>query len=323
MHDPGQLRLLAMIEQHGSLTGAAHALRLSPAAVTQQVARAERDWEAPLVLRGPRGASLTPAGALLARHGRAVDEHTEAAAEGLDALLGRLSLRLRVGAFQAAALHLLPPALTALRHRHPQADVSVEDLLSERGPDEVAEGRLDLAVIASWSELPDPPPHVAVHHLLRDPMVVALPDDHPLATRKLRETPLQLAELQHEAWVVIVAGTAARDQFDQATQRAAFTPRIRFQTASYAVAQALVGTGIGVALVSRLAVTRTPGIVHRDLAPPQPHRELHAVTMADTSLTPLAGVFLTLLREVAQEITTGGDVSTARPARSTPPQPHD
>ncbi|MGW6405167.1 LysR family transcriptional regulator [Streptomyces sp. NPDC055134] len=316
MPDPGQLRLLALIERHGSLTGAAHALGLSPAAVTQQVARAERDWEAPLVLRGPRGASLTPAGALLARHGRAVDEQTEAAAEGLAALLGRLSLRLRVGAFQAAALHLLPPALTALRHRHPQADVSVEDLLSERGPDEVAEGRLDLAVIASWSEPPEPPAHVTVHPLLRDPMVVALPNDHPLAAPSLRDTPLRLAELRHEAWVVIVAGTAAREQFDRVAQRAGFTPRIRFQTASYAVAQALVGTGIGVALVSRLAISRLPGIVHRDLAQPRPHRELHAVTMADTSLTPLTEVFLTLLRDVAQEVTAGWDAPADRPDRA-------
>ncbi|MGW4231161.1 LysR family transcriptional regulator [Streptomyces sp. NPDC004980] len=303
MPDPGQLRLLAVIERHGSLTGAAHALGLSPAAVTQQVARAERDWKALLVLRGPRGASLTPAGALLARHGQVVAEQTDAAAGGLAALMGRLSLRLRVGAFQAAALHLLPPALTALRHRHPRADVSVEDLLSERGPDEVAEGRLDLAVIASWSKPPEPPPHVTVHPLLRDPMVVALPDDHPLAAPSLRDTPLRLTELRHEAWVVIVAGTAAREQFDRAAQRAGFTPRIRFQTASYAVAQALVGTGIGVALVSRLAASPLPGIVHRDLAQPRSHRELHVVTMTDTSLTPLTDVFLILLRDAAQEAT--------------------
>jgi DNA-binding transcriptional regulator YdaS (Cro superfamily) len=35
--DPGQLRLLALIERHGSLSAAATALGLTPAAVTQQV----------------------------------------------------------------------------------------------------------------------------------------------------------------------------------------------------------------------------------------------------------------------------------------------
>ncbi|WP_405717599.1 LysR family transcriptional regulator [Streptomyces sp. NBC_01537] len=304
MLDPGQLRLLALIERHGSLTGAAHALGLSPAAVTQQVTRAERHWGVPLVLRGPRGATLTAAGALLARHGRVIDQQLDQATAGLAALLGHLSLRLRVGAFQAAALHLLPPALTALRHQHPDADVSVEDLLSERGMEEIAAGRLDLAVIASWAALPDPRPEVTVHPLLIDPMVVVLPDDHPLAARHPRDTPLHLEELRGESWVTILAGHAAREQFDGATADAGFTPKIRFQTASYAVAQALVGTGIGVALVSRLALIHAPGTTHRELAHPQLHRRLHAVTATETSLTPLVDIFLTLLRDVAEDIAT-------------------
>lgn len=180
----------------------------------------------------------------------------------------------------------------------------MEDLLSERGMEEIAAGRLDLAVIASWAALPDPRPEVTVHPLLIDPMVVVLPDDHPLAARHPRDTPLHLEELRGESWVTILAGHAAREQFDGATADAGFTPKIRFQTASYAVAQALVGTGIGVALVSRLALIHAPGTTHRELAHPQLHRRLHAVTATETSLTPLVDIFLTLLRDVAEDIAT-------------------
>ncbi|MER6463281.1 LysR family transcriptional regulator [Streptomyces sp. NPDC001228] len=300
--DPERLRLLALIDRHGSLTGAAHALGVTPAAVTQQAARAERDAGVPLVVRGPRGASLTAAGALLAEHGRVIDEQTEQAGERLAALLGHLSLRLRVGAFLAAALHLLPPALTALRHRYPLADVSVEDLLSDRGVERVAAGGLDVAVIASWARPPEPPPHIAVHPLLRDPMVIVLPDDHPLATGSPADAPLRLEQLRDESWVTILAGHAAREQLDRAAAGAGFTPRIRFQTASYDVAQALVGTGIGVALVSRLALTPVRGATHRPLAEPVLHRDLHAVTRSDTALTPLADVFRTLLTDVADDL---------------------
>ncbi|WP_405385903.1 MULTISPECIES: LysR family transcriptional regulator [unclassified Streptomyces] len=52
MPGPGQLRLFAVVERHGSLTGAAHAFGLSPAAVTRQVARAERDRKALKVCPG-------------------------------------------------------------------------------------------------------------------------------------------------------------------------------------------------------------------------------------------------------------------------------
>ncbi|WP_433332198.1 LysR family transcriptional regulator [Spirillospora sp. CA-294931] len=295
--DPGQLRLLALIERHGSLSSAARALGLTPAAVTQQVARAERDAGAPLVRRGPRGATLTAAGALLAAHGRIIDEQSARADGGLAALLGRLSLRLRIGAFQAAALHLLPPALTALRHRHPDADLSVMDVASEHGVDEVASGRLDMAVIASWGAPIVAPPHVAVRELLLDPLVVVLPDDHPRA----RDAAVRLEHLRDEAWVTILAGHAARTQFDRAASEAGFTPRIRFQTQSYDVAQALVGTGFGVALVSRLALTHVPGTTHRELARPVLYRRVHAVTPSDATATPLVGAFLGLLGEVARE----------------------
>ncbi|GHE05100.1 LysR family transcriptional regulator [Streptomyces alanosinicus] len=305
--DPGQLRLLALIEEYGSLTAAAHALRLTPAAVTQQLARAERAWQVPLVRRGPRGATLTEAGALLAAHGRTVHTAAEQAAADMQVLLGHLSLRLRVGAFQAAALHLVPPALTALRHRHPDADVSVVDLISGRGLGEITAGRLDLAVVASWGPSPALPPHVRRHPLLHDPMVVVLPDDHPLAVATPPGRPLRLKQLSGEAWVGIVAGHAAREQLDRAAGEEGFTPRVRFETESFDIAQALVGAGSGVALVSRLALTGIPGTTHRGLLRPPLHREIQALTQADTTLTPLVEVFLGLLRDVARERTATWD----------------
>jgi hypothetical protein len=70
-----------------------------------------------------------------------------------------------------------------------------------------------------------------------------------------------------------------------------FTPKVRFHAESYDVAQALVGTCIGVTLVSRLARTGVPGTTHRELAQPRPHPQLHAVTQADTTLTLLVDAF--------------------------------
>ncbi|GIF63526.1 LysR family transcriptional regulator [Asanoa ishikariensis] len=297
--DPGQLRLLALIDRHGSLSAAAGALGITAAAVTQQVARTERACGASLVRRGPRGASLTSAGALLAAHGQVIDEQTREAGAGLAALLGELSLRLRIGGFQAAALRLLPPALTALRHRHPDADLSVVDIGSEEGIPLVAAGDLDLAVIAAWDEVLTAPEHVRLHPLLTDPMVVVLPEDHPLAAGT---GPLRLERLRDEAWVTIIAGHAARAQFDRATAAAGFTPRVRFQTASYDVAQALVGTGIGVALVSRLTLGLAPGTVHRELARGGLHRRIYAATLTDTTPTPLVDAFLHLLHDVVRDL---------------------
>ena len=138
-------------------------------------------------------------------------------------------------------------------------------------------------------------------------MVVVLPDDHPLAMEKPCGAELQLAELRNEAWVTLVSGHAAREQFDLAAARFGVKPKVRFQTESYDVAQALVGTGICVALVSRLALTRVPGTTCRPLGQPKLNRQLYAVTATDTRSTPLVDTFLELLRDVSGEIATGWD----------------
>ncbi len=126
---------------------------------------------------------------------------------------------------------------------------------------------------------------------------------HPLVTDHAGTPAVRLQHLRDEAWVTIRAGHAARAQFDRAAATAGFTPNVRFQTESYDVAQALVGTGIGVALVSRPALTHVPGTTHRALASPGLHRRLYAATPDDTALTPLVDTYLRLLHDVAADIT--------------------
>lgn len=297
--DPEQLRLLAFVRRTGSLAGAADLLEVTPAAVTQRLAKAERDWGTALVVRGPRGAVLTPAGEALAAYGDDVDRAVVDAHAAFDLLRGRASRRLRIGTFQAAALHLLPPALTALRHRHPDSDLSVVDVASVDAVEVVASGGLDLAVHASYGTPPAAVAGVTTYDLGRDPLVVVLPDDHRLAST---EEPLRLRQLRDETWVLIRAGHVAREQLDRAADAAGFTPTVRFETESYDVAQALVGTGIGVALVSRMALTHVAGTTYRPLVRPALHRGIHVSTPCDTSLTPLADAFVALLSEVAADL---------------------
>ncbi|GAB3066057.1 LysR family transcriptional regulator [Intrasporangium mesophilum] len=294
-----QLLLLALIEEHGTLSAAGEVLGLTPPAVSQRLGRAEAEWGARLVDRGPRGARLTPAGAALAGHGRRIEREVADALATFPAYRQGLVRRLRVGAFQAAALHLLPPAMTALRHQVSDVDLSVIDIQSSDAVDLVARGELDLAVLASWDAAPDPGPDLVLQTILEDPMVVAFADDHPLASKT---GPVSFAALADESWVVIRGGTAARQQFDRITREAGFEPRIRFETESYDVAQALVATGYGVALVSRMALRHDPGLTHRPLRHRNAHRTIHSLTPTAARAAPLASAFQELLVAAASDL---------------------
>ena len=299
--DPSQLRLLALIDAHGSLSGAAAELALTPAAVTAQVSRAEAAWGVPLVQRGPRGARLTEAGRVLARHGELVDDACVAARRDLDATIGATSTRLRIGTFSSAAIRLLPEAMTALRHRHPEGHLSVEEITSARAEELVTSGRLDVAVVATYDDEPAWPGWLSATRLLVDSLLVCLPAEHRLAqgepSRRVR-----LAQLRGEPWVAIMRGERARAQFDRAAAAVDLEPHVMFETEAYDVAQALVGTGLGAAVLTRLAVRAVPGAVHRELERPRLHRRLWALHLADTSLTPLVDDFVVLLSEVATEL---------------------
>lgn len=302
MLDPAMLRLLALIDATGSLAGAADELGITPAGVTQQVARLERQVGGPVVTRGPRGARLAPVGLALAEHGRRIDEATRAADRTLSRALGRMHDQLRVGAFPAAALHLVAPALTALRHRHAHPDLDLIDIESIRAGELVAADRLDIAVASAFDEVVPVSPELSAHHLLDDPLVLVLPAEHPVAQDTAPEEPVQLSRLHADAWIAILAGAAARRQFDRLAEQSGITPDIKFETGSYDVAQALVGTGVAITIVSRMSVRDLPGTTCRTIAADGAARRIEAITRPASPLTPLVEEFLGLLRDVADDL---------------------
>jgi molybdate transport repressor ModE-like protein len=299
---PAQLRLLAQIRSTGSLAGAARELGISAAAVTGQLRAAEHDWKVQLVIRGSRGAQLTPAGSALADLGDRIDAVCVDASQLLDAMLRSAAHRLRIGTFQSAAQHLLPAAVTALRHRHPECNLSISEIRSEMGLGLLASGALDVAVIAHYEPPLSAPSGIRVKELIADPLAVCLPDDHPLVTAHTQTRGLRLEQLRNEDWIVITVGGAARQTFDDAAAAEGFVPRVQFETSSYNVAQALVATGIGVALMDRLTIEPTPGATHRELIAPTLRRVIYAATTSEPALPDLQSEFVELLCQVSADL---------------------
>lgn len=245
---------------------------------------------------------MTDAGNLLATSGAVIDDLCGDAERRMRSQLPRLAARVRIGTFQSAAQHLLPPAVTALRHRQAEAVITIREINSEQGPDLVANGALDLAVVSDYRGRPMTPPGVAVHRLLEDPLVVCLPDDHPLVVSTEPHQPIRLTQLRHQNWIAILPGHPARIQFDAAAASASLDATVVMETENYNVAQSLVATGIANTLLSRLTVTTTPGATHRTLARPRLARGIYAITSQDTRHAPLVKTTLALLQDVANEL---------------------
>jgi DNA-binding transcriptional LysR family regulator len=289
-----QLALLVEIRRTGSLARAAATIAVSPPAVSQQLARLEKDVGAPLVERGARGARLTRLGERLADHGARVADELRRAEETAADFLGTHRNRLRVGAPASVTYRLLPDVLAAIRFRFPTAELSVVDILSDAGPTLVADGTLDVAVSASYGSLPAVDA-VTTHHVLADPMLVVLPDTHPRAVTDA----VDLADLTDDPWASGPPGRPSRIQLDVAAAERGFVPHVPFQTESYDVAQALTQAGVAVSLIPRLALTHPPGTRARPTTAGLV-RDIVAIVPASHEHVPLADVLLGHLIEVAQ-----------------------
>lgn len=299
-----RLNILREVVQRGSFSAAAEALAYTQSAVSQAVARLEAETGTSLLVRDRRGVRATAAGATLLQHADVILAQVQAAEDDLAAVLGVRGGRLRIASFPSAGSTLIPQAVAAFRHLHPDVELS----LGEGEPEEIAPrlraGEFDLALLF---EFPGEAQHfrgLAKTPLIHDPMWVALPVEHQLA----RKHNLALSDLHGEDWVQTSAHSACARHVVSVCREAGFEPRVSFESDDYDTVQGLVAAGVGVALIPRLALShRQPGLVVRKLAPENPVRRVFAATSIEPGVVPAAQVMLGILTHRAHEFVAMGE----------------
>ena len=138
-----QLRLIAALEDAGSVSAAAEALNLSQPAASRMMGELEGLFEAPLCERLARGVRLTPLGAALARHARTVlRQIAEAERELADLRVGNRGA-VAIGAVSGPAFDLMPAVVTRLREIAPEIELDVKIDSSNVLARDLLAGRLD------------------------------------------------------------------------------------------------------------------------------------------------------------------------------------
>src|SRR3712207_619554 len=147
MLDVKRLRVLREVAAQGSFSAAAQKLGYTQSAVSQQIAALEREAEATLIERNPRGIRLTDAGEALVRHADKILARLAEAEAELEAIAGLRGGRLRLATFPTAGATLVPRAIREFSQRHP----GVELTLAEADPIDslpmLRGGELDLALV--------------------------------------------------------------------------------------------------------------------------------------------------------------------------------
>lgn len=275
MIDLAALTSLRAVATHGSVVGAADALGFTPSAVSQQVKRLEKQVGVALLERVGRGVMLTGQGRRLVDDGSHLLADLEELESGLHRDAGRVAGRLRIAAFSTAMRGLVAPVVRDLLDRHPDLALT----LSEREPwetiDLVASGQQDLGIVHRWGDVPlHVPEHLVAVTIAHDVADVIVPRGHRLAGRDR----LSPHELLDESWVATPVGTICRQWLMRMHDGTGRAPRIAHVAVEFDSHLALVGAGLGIALVPRLGRRPLPDDVvaitaHR----PSPTREIAVV----------------------------------------------
>jgi DNA-binding transcriptional LysR family regulator len=298
-----RLHVFSEVARHGSFSAAADALSYTQSAVSQQIATLEAEAGLALLERRPRGVRLTNAGRALLEHADGILARLHAAEAELSAIAGLRGGQLRMASFPTAGATLMPVAIAQFRAEHP----AVELTLAEGEPEEIAPrlhaGEFDLALLFEFPDAADPLGESLTRsegltrvELLEDPLCLALPRAHPLASRR----ELRLGDLHGEAWVQTSLQSPCARHVVRACHAAGFEPNVSFQSDDYQTVQGLVAAGVGVAFIPALALAGVgEHIVVRTLSPAPPVRRVIAALPSDARRAPAAPAMLEVLREAA------------------------
>ena len=243
------LAALKAIAEEGSFGRAAARLGYTQSAVSQQIATLERVVGERLLERpgGPRPVSLTEAGQLLLRHAEAIVARLEAAQADLAALSNGAVGTLRVGTYQSVGARILPEVLRRFNAAWPGVSVRLTEFANDTELLGLVErGELDLTFVM----LPLLEGPFEAVELLRDPYVLVVPADSPLA--RGREAP----SLREVADLPLIGFRQCRSvlQVENHFRARGLSPDVVFRSDDNGTVQGLVAAGVGVAFVPRLTV---------------------------------------------------------------------
>jgi DNA-binding transcriptional LysR family regulator len=289
------LLALEAVAREGSFGRAASSLDYTQSAVSQQIAALERIVGARLVERpgGPRPVSLTEAGELLLRHAEAIVARLAAAQADLAALAQGTAGTLRVGTFQSVGQRILPELLRRFSRAWPRVEVRLTESASDEDLLELVErGELDL----TFADLPLTDGPFSSVQLMRDPYVLVVPVDSPLAHRDGPPTKSELAELD-------MIGYRQCRSLNQIEGTIPGGLRFVFRSDLNGTVQGLVGAGVGAALIPTLAFDPNDETVARiELGPRFPARLIAIAWHRDRYRTAAAHAFVDAAREVCAEL---------------------
>jgi DNA-binding transcriptional LysR family regulator len=239
-----QLRCFEAAARLLSVTSAARELHVSQPTVSVQLRKLSELVGEPLFQAVGRRIQLTEAGAALQEAVAQVHacwQHFEAR---MGEIHGLVRGKLRIAAVTTAE-YFVPDLLGTFAASHPGVDIDIAVQNKDQVVERLARGIDDLSVMML------PPLELPLQSLpfLENPLVVVAAPTHPRAGRRCG-----LRSVADERWLMREPGSGTRSVAEEHFAKAGVQPRIAMSLGSNEAIKHAVAAGLGIAVLSRLAV---------------------------------------------------------------------
>lgn len=248
------LRYFMAVAKLRSFTRAAERLGMAQPPLSQQIRKLEEGLGTPLLRRLTRSVELTEAGESLYQDAARILSLAEGARQRVERIARGEAGVLRIGFAGSTVLH---PAVLALLHdfreRHPEVMLTPQEGSMPGLVAALYDERLDAAIL----RLPCSASADLTHHLIeREPLVIALPARHPLASADA----LAMSQLRDESFILFPRdiGPGLYDGVIGLCQGAGFVPRLGHECPQVISTVDMVQAGFGITLVPRSVAALHP-----------------------------------------------------------------
>ncbi len=301
------LRYFVAVAEEGSLTVAAERrLHTAQPSLSRQIRDLEYEVGAQLLTRSARGIELTAAGRAFLEHARLALAQTEAAVEAARRAAQPAKPSFALGFLTGQEMDWLPEAMHILRDELPNIDVTVSSDYSPRLADDLRRGKLDLAFLRPEPQMPD----LEYKVVMKEPLVVVLPSDHRLASRKA----IAIQDIAEETFIGM-SKTAPTLQviIDDYLKRSGVDLRAEHEIDNLGMAMSLVASTRGVTLLPAYAQNFLPwSVISRPLRGEVPTIDL-VIGYNSANTSPILKLFLSksddLISRVANKTRTTANAS--------------
>ena len=254
------LRYFVAVAEEGSLSVAAEQrLHTAQPSLSRQIRDLEYEVGAQLLTRSVRGIELTAAGRAFLEHARLALIQTEAAVQAARRAAQPTKPSFALGFLTGLEMDWLPEAMNILKDELPSIDVTISSQYSPQLADGLMRGRLDLAFLRPEPQMPD----LEYKVVTKEPLIVVLPSDHRLASRKV----IAIQDIAEETFIGM-SKTAPTLQviIDDYLTRSGIATRAQYQIDNLGMAMSLVASTRGITLLPAFARNFLPwSVISRPL----------------------------------------------------------